>query len=205
MVRNRPRGIDDPGEADGRVRRGERNRAAIVDALLALVQEGQRKPPATDIAARAGVSVRSVFQHFEDLETLYAALVARQMERLRAYDVTFDAGEPFATRLNAFVDQRVRLYEAITPVRQAALLVAHESETLRAALAHTAQRHGREVAAVFAPELAAAAEPGELRAAVTVATSWEAWHRLRDDQRCSAAVARRVVTTIVTALVANAG
>ena len=41
--------------ADGRVLRGERNRQAIVDALLALYEEGVLRPSANEVAERAGV------------------------------------------------------------------------------------------------------------------------------------------------------
>src|SRR3954465_5134381 len=101
---------------DGRVLRGERNRAAIVDALLALLEEGSPRPAAQDIAARAGVSVRSVFQHFADMETLYAALVARQIERVQELADDVDASAPFHERVDAFVAQQARLYERVTPV-----------------------------------------------------------------------------------------
>ena len=59
---------------DGRVLRGERNRDAIVDALLELLAEGETSPSSREIAQRAGVSLRTVFQHFDDIDTLYAAV-----------------------------------------------------------------------------------------------------------------------------------
>jgi AcrR family transcriptional regulator len=190
---------------DGRVRRGERNRAAIVDAMLALVQEGDLKPSAKDVADRAGVSVRSVFQHFDDMETLYAALVDRQMERVAAFEAEagIDPSRPFEERLDEFVAQRSRFYERITPIRRATLLVAHESPVLRRGLQVAATRHARAVGAVFAPELDRARDPGELRAALTLATSWEAWEALRSTQRSSIDAARRVVVALVASVVAH--
>jgi AcrR family transcriptional regulator len=190
---------------DGRVLRGERNRAAIVDALLALVQDGDLKPSAQDIAAQAGVSVRSVFQHFDDMESLYAALVERQVERLRDYAGAppTDPNLPIDARVEAFVAQRARLYERISPIRRATLLVAHESPVLQRGLKDAAAQHAREVAAVFAPELDRATNSNDLRAALTTATSFEAWDALRRSQRASAEAARRVVTLLVTSLVAR--
>ena len=67
---------------DGRVLRGERNRSAIVEALLALLEEGGAKPSAKEIAERAGVSLRSVFQHFDDMEALYAECVRQQYAKI---------------------------------------------------------------------------------------------------------------------------
>jgi AcrR family transcriptional regulator len=195
LVRN------EEAEIDGRVLRGERNRSAIVDALLALLESGDLKPSANAIAARAGVSVRSVFQHFDDLETLYAALVERQTERVRALNVDIDSRAAFASRLAMFVDHRARLYERIAPVRRATLLAAHDSPTLQRALKAAATRHAREVGEVFGPELEQARNATDLRAALTVATSWEAWERLRTSQRCSVDSARRVVVALAGAAV----
>jgi AcrR family transcriptional regulator len=189
---------------DGRVRRGERNRAAIVDALLTLLGAGDTKPSARAIAEEAGVSVRSVFQHFDDLESLYATVVERQAERLRRFDMPIDRSAALDERVDAFVAQRARLYEHITPVRRATLRVAHESPALQQGLKQIGTRHAREVADVFAPELAGARDATVLRAALVVATSWETWDRLRREQRCSTDTARRVVEQLVKGVVAGA-
>ena len=59
-------------KVDGRRARGLRTRDAIVSALLELIAEGDIAPTAQRIADRARVSVRSVYQHFVDVEGLYA-------------------------------------------------------------------------------------------------------------------------------------
>jgi len=53
---------------DGRVTRGLRNREAIVDALLACYEAGDLRPSLPEVAARAGVSLRSVHNHFDDAD-----------------------------------------------------------------------------------------------------------------------------------------
>ena len=67
---------------DGRTARARRTREAIVDATLALLDAGNLRPSADEIAERAGVSPRSIFQHFGDRETLQRAVGARQTERV---------------------------------------------------------------------------------------------------------------------------
>ena len=69
-------------QVDGRTLRGERTRSAIVEALIGLLHDGEERPTAKQIAQRAGVSVRSIFQHFDDLEGLYADLVKVQAARV---------------------------------------------------------------------------------------------------------------------------
>src|SRR5512133_1697488 len=67
---------------DGRNARAERSRAAVVEALLELLDAGDVRPTAERIAARAGVSERTVFQHFRDREALFEAAARRQYERV---------------------------------------------------------------------------------------------------------------------------
>ena len=62
--------------SDGRVRRGERSRGAIVEALHALIGAGDLAPTAQQVAERAGVGLRSVFRHFRDMESLFAEVDA---------------------------------------------------------------------------------------------------------------------------------
>src|SRR5208282_909869 len=57
---------------DGRLARSARTRHAVVDALLDLLGEGDLRPTAARIADRAGVSLRLVFHHFDDLEAIYS-------------------------------------------------------------------------------------------------------------------------------------
>ena len=47
-------------EVDGRHLRRERNREAVVEALLEFYREGNLQPSATEVAERAGSSARSV-------------------------------------------------------------------------------------------------------------------------------------------------
>lgn len=59
--------------SDGRTLRAERTRAAIIDAHMALMLEGDPQPTARRVAERAGVSLRTLWGHFADLEALFAA------------------------------------------------------------------------------------------------------------------------------------
>ena len=86
---------------DGRAARAARTRDAIVEATVALVEEGDVRPTAPRIAERAGVSVRSVFQHFDDLPALHTAVVQRVVERLAVLVVPADPARPLADRIDA--------------------------------------------------------------------------------------------------------
>jgi AcrR family transcriptional regulator len=74
----RPGGKSEP--TDGRTARSHRSRRAIVDAMRALHAEGDLRPTAPRIAERAGVSLRTVWQQFTDMETLRRGGAGREAE-----------------------------------------------------------------------------------------------------------------------------
>jgi TetR/AcrR family transcriptional regulator, regulator of autoinduction and epiphytic fitness len=169
---------------DGRVTRGARNREAIVDALLACYESGILRPSLPEIAARAGVSVRSVHNHFADVEALRSEVAQRQWERFAPL-----IGP--ATTIEQLVDQRAAFFEAVTPVRRAALLSVHDSPAIARNLARLDRVLRRQLEHTF-PALAA-----ESLDALELVTSWDAWNRLRAAQGCSVARARRVVIDLI--------
>jgi TetR/AcrR family transcriptional regulator, regulator of autoinduction and epiphytic fitness len=172
---------------DGRVQRGARNREAIADALLTCYEDGILRPSLPEVAARAGVSLRSVHNHFDDAEALRADVARRQWERFASYT------KPVAS-IAELVDARAALYEGVTPVRRAALLSVHESPTIARNLARFDRILRTQLAALFA-DLA----PDRLDA-IELLTSWDAWNRLRTAQGCSVAGARRILTDSIRTL-----
>ena len=187
---------------DGRLGRGERARTAVVDALLDLIEEGDLRPTAPRIAERAGVSLRSVFHHFADLEALFSAAADRQTARLRGLARPLAGGGPLRARLAAFVRQRARFLEAITPVRRAALLMEPFSPEVTARLRRVRALGHEEVARVFAPELTGRrpADRRELLAALAAVSSWQAWEALRAHEKLSRARAARALVRMLAAL-----
>jgi TetR/AcrR family transcriptional regulator of autoinduction and epiphytic fitness len=176
----------------------------LVDALLGLLEDGVAKPTAREIAERAGVSLRTVFAHFDDVESLYAAIAVRQRERLAPLFGPLPPGGSEDARLDALVAQRSELFEQIAPVRRASLLLAPESPELTRRLTEVSRVLRAQVAECFDPELARAGRArGDLAAALDVATSWETWDGLRRGQRLSVVAARRTLRLLVSRLLAD--
>jgi AcrR family transcriptional regulator len=190
---------------DGRTVRAERTRQALVDALLALLYEGHLQPTAERIAERAGVSERSLFQHFADREALYQAVALQQYERVAPTLEPVDVSLPLDERIEAFVEQRARLLEEVTPVRRAALLLEPESEVVAGWLASTRRQKAREVERVFRGELGEVAQPerGVLLAALVAASAWTSWESLRAHQRLSVDRSRAAMRATLAALLAG--
>lgn len=183
-----------------------RTREAIVDASIALVDEGDLRPTAPRIAERAKVSVRSVFQHFDDFEGLYAAVGDRLVERLSNVVMTVDESLPLEERIGEVVRQRVILLEAITPVRRAATVHAPFSPEVSKRLQAGHDFMRAEVERVFDVELKGrgADDRSELLDALDTALSWASWDNLRSLNGRSSDEAREVLMRMVTAILRDA-
>jgi TetR/AcrR family transcriptional regulator, regulator of autoinduction and epiphytic fitness len=187
---------------DGRLARSARTRHAVVDALLDLLGEGDLRPTAARIAERAGVSLRLVFHHFDDVETIYNELADRQAERVKPLTLPISVTLPFARRVEEFCAQRGRLLETLSPVRRAAVLMEPFRPALAKRLKHARDLMRAAAIAAFASELAklAAGEKRATIAALDVATSWVAWEQIRRHQGLSETEARGVMATTIRAL-----
>jgi TetR/AcrR family transcriptional regulator, regulator of autoinduction and epiphytic fitness len=189
-------------QRDGRTVRAERTRQALVDALLGLLDSGELSPTASAIAQRAGVSERSLFQHFPDREALFEAVARQQFERVMPTLRPVDASLPLAERIDQFTRQRARLYELIGGVRRAALLIEHESPAVAGWLTTARRAKAAEAERVFRRELEAipADEREPVRAALIAVCAWPAWDSLRTHQRLGVTRARDAMAAAIGAL-----
>jgi AcrR family transcriptional regulator len=167
--------------ADGRSARSAKTRDAIADALLDLLIEGNLRPTAKEIAERAGVSVRSVYVHFDDLEDLFCVAADRHFARIAPILEDFPVDGAFGDRVRAFVNRRIRIYSQLGAVGRATQLQAPFSATLARLLkqAHAASRE--EIERVFAPELDGVDVRTRTRvvALLDVVSGASAWETLR--------------------------
>ena len=185
---------------DGRRARRHRSRDLAVDALLDLLNEGVVRPTAQQVAERSGVSLRSIFRIFDDVESLNAAACARQVTRVRHLFVDVPAEGTLASRIDQVITINGRLYESIAPVRRAALRTAPESAAVQETLARARGWVRAEVERVFADELRGAKR--DAVAALEVALSFEAWDQLRSAQGLSATRTAATVTHLLQSLLA---
>jgi AcrR family transcriptional regulator len=193
---------DAPTSGDGRLSRAARTRTAVVDALLTLNAQGQLRPTARDIAAEAGVSLRSVYVHFDDLEALFVESSRRHTELLASVlPPLLDEGT-FAERLDAFLGRRVTIHEFAPGVRRAALLQEPFSPAIQQTMGQGRQALRAEVGCAFAPELAAVdGDELPLLRALDVATNAMTWESLRTFARLPVDEATAQVRAMVVAFV----
>lgn len=182
---------------DGRRQRSDANRRRITEAMLDLIIEGEMNPSAERVAERAGVGRRTVFRLFSDMEGVYREAHVLMMTRLAPIIDEPIRGATWRERLDQVIDRRGRLYEQMLPIKTA-------SEALRAQSPYLQDEHAevtrmlRGVLLFVLPKTIA--EDRTLFESVELTLSFEAWRRLRQEQRLSAKAAVAVMRRITAAL-----
>ena len=185
---------------DGRRKRSHSSRAKIVQALLDLVEGGTISPSAAEVAETAGVGLRSVFRHFDDMDSLYremsdgieAKVLPMMLKPLEASD--------WKARIRELTERRVSVFEAILPFRISASIKRHQSEFLMQSYKRMLRVERQGVEALL-PE-AILADPAQANA-VLAPLSFQTWRLLRHDQELPIATARMVVLRLVEAVLAQ--
>lgn len=200
-ARKDPTPVDeaDP-QKDGRVRRGNRNRELILDALHTLMKEGTLHPTAPQVARQAGLGERSVYRHFTDMERLHADL-GRRMEReiqeiFRAPSTS--KGSSLRERVHELVEQRARLYEYLAPFRRSASRFRFRSPFIQQGHDRMARALRAQIEVALAPEIGCI--EADLVEAVDTLAAFETWDRLRLQRKLSTKQAASVVESAILTL-----
>jgi AcrR family transcriptional regulator len=180
--------------ADGRRQRSERSRQAILDAMLALIDDGILVPTAQQVSERAGVGIRTVFRHFSDMESLFISADAQMRGQ---YHPLFAGGDRMGTleeRLQHAIEQHALAYEAVGNV-----FLSTKGQLWRyPILLQTYTRRQLEVRRDledWLPELKSL--PAEEREMVDAVASFETWNRLRVIQALSTKASIKLVTSLL--------
>ncbi len=194
-----------PSRTDGRTARTDRTRESIVDAHLSLIRDGDLKPTGERIAERAGISLRTLWVSFKDLEALFEASGVAVLAQERAAHRPIDLSMSLNGRIEAFCTQRAALLNLLAPQARAARIRAPFSQTLRRNLSRHVQLVRQDLDVTFAAEFAtmSLADRAEIQDALLAATTWAAWSFLRDDLGHSNARATAVMIRSVTALLTS--
>ncbi len=192
---------------DGRHARSERSRDAVLAAVIELFEQGVPKPTARQIAAQAGVALRTVYRHFDDLDALFAEAVDVYRRRLEPFLHPIDPSLPLASRVEAVAAQRRAVWESASPIHRAGRLVRHEQPFVAASMEQSRRRARTQVEQIFADELAGAGADqrhGDLIEQLEAATSWTTWDMLRTEQGLDPETAERLVGRMLEAAFSSA-
>lgn len=188
--------------ADGRVHRSIVTRKKIVDALKALIYEGHLSPTAQQVAERADIGLRTVFRHFDDMDSLYREISMDLDALVQPLLQMRMSGSTWQERLLESIEPRTGLYDRVAAMHVAAQAHRHESVYLARNLMDAARLH-RDLLRRQLPK--AVVDDPTLFDALDLMLSLEAWIRLRREQGLEAAQARDVMRLGVRALLASAG
>lgn len=161
---------------DGRRQRSERNKAAIVHAALALIDEGVLLPTAQQVSSRAGVAMRTFFRHFDDMETLFTAIDEAARKKLSSFFTSKVSEGSLEVRINKVVEDRVNAYECIKNFVLSGQAHLWRSAYLQKRHAQDRRRLRRDLE-LRIPEIASLNK--DEREFADAITSFEMWHRLR--------------------------
>lgn len=118
------------GAADGRKIRSERSRRKIIDALLKLVRAGDVGPSAARVADAARVSLRTVFRHFEDMDSLYREMALQcEAEFLPTFMRPYESSD-WKGRLAEQCARRMKFFEDVMFLRACTEARRHQSNVL---------------------------------------------------------------------------
>jgi AcrR family transcriptional regulator len=178
----------------------------VLDAVHELFVERRRIPNVEEVAARAGVSLRSVYRYFPDTGQLMAAAVARRTRAVEQDWVLTDVGEgPLDERIDRFVDHRLSLYESAGPTIRAAFALADNDPVIAAQVERRRAQVAEQTREQFAPELAAL-PPQRAAAAlacIEVLGQFESMEQLCTRQGLSRARAHEVMATGIRSLLTS--
>ncbi len=185
-------------KVDGRIQRSVRSRELIINAMLALIEEGNLAPTAQQVAERAKVGMRSVFRHFADMESMFddANKISRD-----SYEYLFVSGDRDGSldeRILHATEQRAEAFESLKQMLLATQMRRWNSPMLRKNYS-AGQRRLRKDLDDWLPELAALSSTH--REAVDAIASFETWHRLREHQGLTQKASIEVIVSLLKVLI----
>jgi len=192
--------VEDDSEVDGRVLRGQRNREAIVDALLDTYASGNLRPTAAQVAETAGLSTRSVYHHFDDMKSLIHEVIDRSEKRVTPVDFLALSSSPLPDRIAGFAEHRFDRWSMTGPVIRAGLLAEYDSKLVAELIRLGHKNRIAELQVVFGQEIDVADGPVGVAAGLEVVFGFEMWYRLRHTPKLDHDHALAIVVQLATAL-----
>jgi len=198
---DRPRPRAKPGDAlDGRHLRSRTTRAKIVAALLTLVRDGDVSPSAARVAETAGVGLRTVFRHFDEMESLYREMAEVIEAQVMPIMLTPFESTGWRDRVREMANRRIGIYETIMPYRISSSIKRFQSEFLMQGYHKQLQLERTSLHAILPATVIADAPAAS---AIEVTISFQCWRRLRHDQGLAIDDARTVIHRLLGAMLAS--
>lgn len=185
---------------DGRRQRSDRSRRRIIEALFDLIGEGDMSPSAVSVAERADVGLRTVFRHFEDMDSIYDEMTAELSDAVMPMIMAPYETTNWRDRLMESVEKRAEIYEMIFPMKVCMSLRRFQSDFIQTQYERDVALGRSTLKAILPEEIVS---NRTLFAALETTLAFTTWRRLRQDQNLSVESARAAIRLMLNGLVAD--
>jgi len=185
-------------QSDGRRQRSQRSREKILKSMWELMLEGDMSPSAAAIAERAGVGLRSVFRHFEDLDTLLRELMLLSYDEITPAFMAPYKATHWKEQLLEKVGRDVMIWERIRIPHTAGEIGRFKSEVLMDDYQRSRMIELSGVKAVLPKEIP---DYDKVLLALDVCFSFSTIRRLREDRKLSLAKTKETISHMVHAII----
>lgn len=194
-----PNRTADDTRVDGRRERSRSSHKRIVAAMMGLIEGGDLMPSAARVAEEAGVGLRTVFRHFDDMDSLYREISRIVGERIwPVITAPYDNGD-WRADIRELTRRRARVFETMLPFRLAANIKRYQSPFLMGQYAQVVTMERDLVLRLLPADVIGDRYRVE---ALCATLSFQNWRAIRQDQGLSVEDAGAVVSHMIDALVA---
>lgn len=102
---------------DGRKQRSARSQDKIKASIIKLIRSGNYLPRASDISEHSGLSIRTVFNHIDDMESLLREIAADCQEEILERFLKPYASTEWRIQLRERIERRAEIWDFMMPVR----------------------------------------------------------------------------------------
>jgi AcrR family transcriptional regulator len=162
--------------------------------MLEIIHSGEAAPSAELVAQRADVGLRTVFRHFQDMDSLYREMSKVIVKELHAAAETPFKSQDWRERVVELIARRSWAFEKVGPFLRASAVFRYRSKFLDADNVDFASR----LRAILKAQLPQEVARDQLKVEVLdLLLGFEAWSRLRRDQGLTPKRAREVLEAAV--------
>ena len=185
-------------QTDGRRQRSQRSREKILRAYWELMLGGDMDPSAAAIAEHAGVGLRSVFRHFEDLDTLLRDLMLLCYDEMTPEFMTPLKSTNWRDQLLDMVDRNVMIWERIRVPHTAGEIGRFKSEILMDDYQRSRNLEISGIKAILPKDID---NYDTVLLALDASMCFSTMRRLREDRKLSIPKVKSVMTLMVRAII----
>lgn len=154
-------------------------------------------PTAVIVAERAGVGLRTVFRHFEDMESIFEEMTNELKVVIMPRVLAPLESETWRDKLFELADRNADIFEDVFPMQVALIIRRFQSDFLSEQYKSEVDLLRSVLKSILPPQIV---KDRILFAAIEVNLTFATWRRLREDQNLSIANAKKTIQLTLSAL-----